>query len=58
MTHHNQTNELTIWFLAEYETVLLGLRKLRAMGVQNCILKTHSKVITSQIKKECIVRAD
>jgi hypothetical protein len=26
MTHHNQTNELTIWFLAEYEAVLLGLR--------------------------------
>jgi ribonuclease HI len=31
--------------VAEYEVVLLGLRKLRAMGVQNCILKTDSKVI-------------
>jgi ribonuclease HI len=40
--------------IAEYEVVLLGLRKLRAMGVQHCILKTDSKVIASQIEKECI----
>jgi ribonuclease HI len=31
--------------IAEYEAVLLGLNKLRAMGVQNYILKTDSKVI-------------
>jgi ribonuclease HI len=31
--------------IAEYEAVLLGLRNLRAMGVQNCILKKYSKVI-------------
>jgi ribonuclease HI len=31
--------------MAEYEAVLLGLRNLRAMGVQNCILKKYSKVI-------------
>jgi hypothetical protein len=35
--------------MAEYETVLLSLRKLRAMGVHNCILKIDSKVIVSQI---------
>jgi ribonuclease HI len=35
--------------IAEYEAVLLGLRELRAMGVQRCILKTYSNVIASQI---------
>jgi hypothetical protein len=29
--------------IAEYEVVLLGLRKLRAMGILHCILKTYSK---------------
>jgi ribonuclease HI len=42
--------------IAEYKAVLLDLRKLRAMGVQNCILKTDSKVIASQIEKECMRR--
>jgi ribonuclease HI len=42
--------------VAEYEVVLLGLCKLRAMGVQNCILKTDSKVIAGQIEKECVAR--
>jgi ribonuclease HI len=42
--------------IAEYEVVLLGFRKLRAMGVQHCTLKSDSKVITGQIKKECMTR--
>jgi ribonuclease HI len=42
--------------IAEYEVVLLGFRKLRAMGVQYCTLKTDSKVVASQIKKECMAR--
>jgi ribonuclease HI len=42
--------------IAEYEAVLLGLRKLRAMGVQSCTLKTDSKVIAGQNEKECIAR--
>jgi ribonuclease HI len=42
--------------VAEYKVVLLGLHKLRAMGVQNCILKIDSKVIAGQIEKECIGR--
>jgi ribonuclease HI len=42
--------------IVEYEVVLLGFCKLRAMGVQHCILKTDSKVIASQIEKECITR--
>jgi ribonuclease HI len=40
--------------IAEYEAVLLGLHKLRVVGVQCCTLKTDSKII-SQIEKECIV---
>jgi ribonuclease HI len=42
--------------IAEYEAVLLGLYKLRAMGVQHCTMKIDSKVIVSQIKKECMAR--
>jgi ribonuclease HI len=34
----------------------LGLRKLRAIGVQQCTLRTNSKVVGSQIEKECIDR--
>jgi ribonuclease HI len=39
--------------IAKYEAVLLGLSKLRAMGVQHYILKTDFNVIASQIEKEC-----
>jgi ribonuclease HI len=42
--------------IAEYEAILLGLRKLRAIGVQRCTLHTDSKVVTGQIEKECIAR--
>jgi ribonuclease HI len=42
--------------IAEYEVVLLGLCKLRAMGVQCCIIKTDSKVIAGHTEKECIAR--
>jgi ribonuclease HI len=31
--------------IAEYEALLLGLRKLRAMGIRRAILKTDSQVI-------------
>jgi ribonuclease HI len=40
--------------IAEYEAILLGLQKLRAIGIQRCILHTDSKVVTGQIEKECI----
>jgi ribonuclease HI len=40
--------------IAEYEAILLGLRKLRAIGVQTCALRTDSKVVSVQIEKECI----
>jgi ribonuclease HI len=42
--------------IAEYEAILLGFRKLRAIGVQKYILRTNSKVVTGQIEKECIAR--
>jgi hypothetical protein len=34
----------------------LGLRKLRAIGMQTCMLHTDSKVVAGQIEKECIAR--
>jgi ribonuclease HI len=40
--------------IAEYEAILLGLRILRAIGVQRWILCTYSKVVIGQIEKECI----
>jgi ribonuclease HI len=31
--------------IAEYEAVILGLRKLRALGVTTCIIRIDSKVV-------------
>jgi ribonuclease HI len=42
--------------IAEYEAILLGLHKLRAIGVKRCTLHTVSKVVVRQIEKECIAR--
>jgi hypothetical protein len=38
--------------VAEYEAVILGLRKLRALGVTTCIIKTDSKVVAGQVEKD------
>jgi ribonuclease HI len=38
--------------IAEYEAVILGLRKLKALGVTTCIIKTDSKVVAGQIEKD------
>jgi ribonuclease HI len=38
--------------VAEYEAVILGLRKLRALGVTTCIIKTDSKVVVDQVEKD------
>jgi ribonuclease HI len=38
--------------IAEYEVVILGLHKLRALGVTTCIIRTDSKVVAGQIEKE------
>jgi ribonuclease HI len=42
--------------IAEYKAILLGLRKLRAIRVQTCTVRKDSKVVASQIEKECIAR--
>jgi hypothetical protein len=38
--------------IAEYEAVILGLRKLRALGITTCIIRTDSKVLAGQVEKE------
>jgi ribonuclease HI len=47
---------LTTNNIAEYEAVLLGLRKLRALGVRRCIVKLDSQVIVGHVKKEFTVK--
>jgi ribonuclease HI len=42
--------------IAEYEALLLGLRKLRAMGIKRAILKTDSQVISDHIDKSSKAR--
>jgi ribonuclease HI len=42
--------------IVEYEDVLLGLRKLRAMGIRRKILKSDSQVITGQVGKSSKAR--
>jgi hypothetical protein len=37
--------------IAEYEALLLGLWKLRAMGIRRAILKTNSQVISGHVDK-------
>jgi ribonuclease HI len=38
--------------IAEYEVVILGLRKLRALGVTTCIIRIDSKVVAGQVEKD------
>jgi ribonuclease HI len=42
--------------IAEYEALLLGLRKLKAMGIRRAILKTDSQVISGLVDKSCRAR--
>jgi hypothetical protein len=46
-----QTNNI-----AEYEAVILGLRKLKALGVNTCIIKIDSKIVAGQIEKDCTAK--
>jgi ribonuclease HI len=50
MQFNNESNKCTN-NIAKYDVILLGLCKLRAIGVQKCILRTDSKVVTRQIEK-------
>ena len=38
--------------IAEYEAILLGLRKARAMGIQRLIIKIDSQVVAGHIEKD------
>jgi ribonuclease HI len=42
--------------IAEYEALLLGLRKLRAMGIRRAILKTDSQDISGHVDKSSKAR--
>jgi ribonuclease HI len=42
--------------IAEYEALLLGLRKLKAMGIRRAVLKTDSQVISGHVDKSCKTR--
>jgi ribonuclease HI len=42
--------------IAEYEAILLGLQKFGAIGVQTCVLRMDSKVVSEKIEEECIAR--
>jgi ribonuclease HI len=46
MLEFNCTNNI-----AEYEALLLGLRKLKAMGIRRAVLKSDSQVIIGHIDK-------
>jgi ribonuclease HI len=50
MQFNNESDKCTN-NIAEYDDMLLGLRKFRAIGVQKCILCTDSKVVAGQIEK-------
>jgi ribonuclease HI len=38
--------------IAEYEAVLLGLRKAKAMGIQRLVIKTDSQIVAGYIEKD------
>jgi ribonuclease HI len=42
--------------IAEYEALLLGLRKLKAIGIRRAVLKTDSQVISGHVDKSCRAR--
>jgi ribonuclease HI len=42
--------------IAEYKALLLGLRKLKAMGIRRAILKTDSQVISGHVDKSSKAR--
>jgi ribonuclease HI len=42
--------------IAEYEAVLLGLRKAKSMGIQILVIKTDSQIVAVHIEKDYKVR--
>ena len=51
-----QLEFLTTNNVAKYEAMLLGLRKLRALGVRRCIVKSDSQVIIGHVETEFIAK--
>jgi ribonuclease HI len=47
----NCTNNIT-----EYKALLLGLQKLKAMGIRRAVLKSDSQVITGHVDKSSRAR--
>ena len=42
--------------IAEYESLILGLNKAKALGVKTVLAKTDSQVMAGQVKKEYVAR--
>jgi ribonuclease HI len=42
--------------IAEYEGLILGLNKMKALGAKRVLAKTDSQVIAGQVKKEYMAR--
>jgi ribonuclease HI len=42
--------------IAEYEGLILGLNKAKALGARTLLIKTDSQVVAGQVKKEYMVR--
>ena len=47
---------LTTNSIVEYEAVLLGLRKLRALDVRRCTIKSNSHVVIGHIEKTVVAK--
>ena len=42
--------------IAEYEGLILGLNKAKALGAKRVLVKTDSQVVVGQVKKEYMAR--
>ena len=49
LCHAARLEFLTTNNIAKYEAVLLGLRKLKALGVRRCIVRSDSQVIVGHV---------
>jgi hypothetical protein len=50
LTSHDE--ERLLCCLSKNKDVILGLRKIRALGVTTCIIRTDSKVVAGQVEKD------
>lgn len=52
LCYATQLEFLTTNNVDEYEAMLLGLQKLRALGIRRCIVKLDSQVIVGHVETE------